>query len=663
MLHNIDLNYVKNFTGSINELNIYLSNKNVTNLSRFGDDIWDFDTKPNKETTNFHTYYKKYDLTKPLITFWKLFIYIAIIKRNKKNKGQIVFVSNGVALIQYLNVIGFPKRNVVFTSQNANEFIDILQAKDSNPIYKTHQLGVLKEWHRLNKYLPNIFKLPSNPLQDINTDGIFSDNKNFKRGGKQDDESWIPLTIPQAMFLTRESIKWIENYADDIIKTYAQWKDYSGKYPKYTEYIAFGTKHIDTYGTSWAKTKKLADIVYTSIPRTLKPEHPLYSIWHFANQYTNKQISVKKLTTSIKQKDMSNALRSLYGACLVLILISTGMRKSELFSLQRGCIDLDTNPEIPLIESDVIKTNTGTSKLPISNIGAQAVNTLEQLAIILTGKEEGPLMFPVEKSKKNTELNKLANYDSHTFKMLHTLCKTLNYGEPPNLHAFRHTLAACVWERTDQAPVLLQMLYNHSSLSMTLHYLRSNPLIKQAQQELFTKKYLPLVREVIHSEKNKELGGNASNRVVGLVHYVKNDLVFQGKTEEELETAMEELFMTLIEQDQLRLFLTPFCICMRPNTSATKSPCMHIEDHGDSVYAKLPRTDRCVGSSCHDSLFTAHHKDNIHRCMTFYNESIEKVPEDLKSNIYFAKIVENESIKYTRIDKKLSVSGKGKKNA
>lgn len=179
-------------------------------------------------------------------------------------------------------------------------------------------------------------------------------------------------------------------------------------------------------------------------------------------------------------------------------------------------------------------------------------------------------------------------------------------------------------------------------------------MIQQAQKELFTKKYLPLVREVIHSAQDDELAGKASEKVQSLIKYVQNDFQFQGKTEEELETTMEELFMTLIEQDQLRLFLTPFCVCMRSNTSASKSPCMHIEDHGDTFYAKLPRTDLCVGSSCHDSLFTSHQQESIHNCMTFYDESIDSIPDDLKSNIHFSKIVAHESTKYKKIEKQLS---------
>ena len=651
MLHNIDLNEIKNFTGSPDKLFEMLSDKNATKYSKFSDDIWVFDTKPNLKRINFENYYAKTNNNKTLILFWKLFIYIVVTLKDKKNKGKAVFASNSVALLHYLNSIGFPE-NIIFTSKHAEEFINILHQKKQNKGYKTNQLSVLKDLIKYNQYLPLCFRLPDDPLKNIQTDGIFSENNNYKLRAKYKDENWSPLTIPQAMYLTRESIKWVEDYADDILEIYAIWKDYAGKYPKYKEFTVFGKPRVDRGGFGQVKNLKLAEITWETL-KTPTKDHPFYPIWHLTYQYKEGIISQTTLMQSIKQRDVSDIVRSLYGACIVLILMSTGMRKSELYSLQRGCIDTKTNPELPLITSDVLKTNTGITKLPISHIGAQAIRTLEKLAKILTGLDNGPLLVPVEKQTKDSDPNKLANYDSHLFNILKKYCTVLNYGEPPNSHAFRHTLAACVWERTDQAPVLLQILYNHSSLSMTLHYLRNNPLIKQAQHELFTKKYLPLVREVIHSEKANELSGHASQRVHSLVNFVQQDLSFKGKTEEELETAIEELFMTLIEQDQLRLFLTPFCICMRPNTSSSKSPCMHVEDHGDSIYATLPRTDRCVGASCHDSLFVAYHQKNIEKSVEFYNHPLENIPDDLKSNIFLSKIIENESKKYKKIDKQL----------
>lgn len=654
MLHDIDLNHIANFTGNMEKLMKYLRHKSVTESSKFDDDIWVFSTKPEKKRVDFDKYMKKYSFPETLVVFWKLFIYIVVQKKFKRNKGQTVYVSTSLPLILYLRDKGFPKVDEPFGTSDTKAFIDRLHHKDISPSSKTHRLRPLKDWVELGRFFPEFFRASADSLTGINIDGIFGDNRNYKRSGKKNDEDWIPLTVPQAMYLTGKAIQLIEKYSDDILACYAEWKDYAGKYPKYTEFDAFGKRHVDKLGVGPTKNRKLAEIVLSHLPETIDEEHPLLDIWRLADAYSRGKISGKKLMYSIRQRDMTNAFRSLYGACIVLILISTGMRKSELFSLERGCIDKTTNPEIPMITSTVWKTNTGTTKLPISDVGARAVETLERMAYILTGKRNGPLLVPVEKHRKDTDPNKLASYDSHIFKMLEAFCRNIDYdGNQPNPHAFRHTLAACVWERTDQAPVLLRMIFNHSSLSMTLHYLRKNPFVRRAQRELFTKKYLPLVREVIHETKRGETSGHASERVAGMIRYVRNDPHFRGKTEEELETALEELFMTLIKQDQIRLFLTPYCVCMRSTNNVSKSPCMHVEDHGDSLYARLPRTDRCVGARCHDALFLPRQKEKIHECMKFYEESLDALPDDVKSNVHFARIFDVEHRKYERIDRKL----------
>lgn len=654
MQHDINIEKVMKFT-RIKELSEYLSDKNVTTLSKFSDGTWRFDTKPHTLSINFSNYEKQYN-NRNLTVFWKLYVYLLIIKKNLQNYGRLNPKNHSVRLIEYLSTNGFlVDNNFLFTKDNAHEFINILSKTKGTVLHKKVQLNSIKDWLFINKFLPSFFQLPYDPLIGIDTNSIFDTIKEENEGNDQ-----IVLTIPSALFLTKEAIIWIEKYSDDILNIFSEWINYKGKDPKCKTFIAYGKKYTVKHGGVLCQ-KKLTDIIYSSFDTAPDDKHPLSHIWKQADKYTKKEISSTDLLKTTSSKDITHYIRVLYGACIALIVFTTGMRKIELFSLERGCIDYKTHSEIPLITSDVTKTNTGITKLPISRIGARAVHILEKLGEIYSGKSIGPLMTPIEQDKEDSELNKIANYSSHAEKMLYKFCTHIGYGKAPNLHSFRHVLAACVWERTDQAPVLLNMLYNHSSLSMTLWYLKRNPLIKLAQKELFTKKYLPLVREVIHSEKKDELSGKASARVRGLVNYITNNISFQGKTEEELDTAMEELFMTLIEQDQLRLFLTPFCICMRTNNSDSKSPCMLIEDHRDSLFGKLPRTDRCVGSDCNDSIFTAQHKNSIHQSMSYYRESIDLVPDDLKNNIYFATIANHETVKYEKIEKKLEK--KGKKNA
>lgn len=173
MLHDIDLNVVQNFTGTKKDLLNYLNNKQVTKKSKFGDGTWEFDTKPNIDRVHFSKHSEK--LNNPeLILFWKMFTYIVILKKNLKNKAQAVFVSKAKTLFYYLNTLTDYNS---FSSENALEFIDILQQQDVSRLYKTHQLQILKYWIEINQTLPIYFRLPYDSLANINTNAIFGEEK------------------------------------------------------------------------------------------------------------------------------------------------------------------------------------------------------------------------------------------------------------------------------------------------------------------------------------------------------------------------------------------------------------------------------------------------------------------------------------------------------
>lgn len=655
MLPNIDITTLASFTGNIYELEEKIGSVYITKSSIFSDKVWVLDTEPVKRSIHFENY-KKRITNKKLIIFWKIFIYLSILKKNTKNTGQLVTIGTSVKLIEFLDEINFlnkEKNNFVITNEQTSLFIQNIQKENLSSQYSIKHLRSIEEWFHISPYLPQFLKLPFNPIAHINLNEIFQ-----KKERSNEESAWSQLSIDNSMFLSHHAIKWVELYANDILNVYEVWKDYSGKYPKYDNFDAFGKNYIQN-SPGGRFSIKLADIVYTTISGIPDNNHPLYKIWKMADEYVKGKINITKLQRSVKFRSISDALRAISGACVILIMFTTGMRKSELYSLKRNCIDRDTNPEVPLIESEVFKTNTGITKLPISLIGAESVDILQRIGLIITQKIDGPLLIPLEKSKMDTDMNKIPSYSTHASFLIEKFCEAIGFENPPNLHSFRHTLAACIWERTDQAPVLLQMLYNHASLSMTLEYLRSHPLIKQTKKEMFEKKYLPLVREVIHGERNNKLTGPASPKITKLIKFIINDTSFKGKTEPEIETTLEEFFMTLLEQEQIRFYLTPLCVCVRTKTSTLESPCFHIDNFGDNTYSKQPRTDRCVGSSCQYSIFLPRNEKPIHESLTYYEESLNYLPDDLKSNVLFAQITENEISKYSKLDKKTS---KGKKN-
>lgn len=643
----IQLDELKQKSDTIQNLQDYLKNKRVTKYSNFTDHKWVFDIKPEKKSFSFKIH-RKPVANENLELFWRLFIFYVtegLPEISLRNQGKISYAYHSVVLFEFLQKINFPGEipgTVLFTPEECKKFIDIIRKQKTSSTNKRKKLTIVQIWYQINNYLPSYFKLPVDPLQGKTLISIFPDNK------LSSEEGWLPIPSDNALFLAKQAILWVENFGDEILDVHETWIRYTGSYPKEVEFKAF-SRCYDNKGAKNTSVKiKLAEIVFQRLKKPSK-EHPFYNIWSIATQLNNGEIGFTETRDKISRPEYNIVIRSLYGACVAIILFSTGMRKSELYSLQRGCLDTVSDTNIPLVENEVFKTDTGLTKIPISHIGAKAIRILERLGRIISEKNDGPLLVPVERVKHDANLNKLASLSTYATTMLQKFCDTIGYGKAPHLHQFRHTLAAAVWERTEQAPVLLKILYNHSSLSMTLHYLRRNPFIKYAKKELFKRKYLPLVQQVVQYQKNNQIAGPASKRVKKMAEYITNNDEFAGKTEKELTLALEELFMSMIEQDQMRLFLTPFCVCMRFNSSASKSPCMLIEDHSDTVLATLPRTDRCVGSVCQDSLFTPLHQDTLNESMNFYENYLDQIPEDMKGNVLIAKVAQKEIKKYQKI--------------
>lgn len=642
----IDLNELIKRYKSVETLSNYLQNKKVTSSSYFFDQKWIFDTKPAKKIFSF-SFNKKSLKNKNLELFWKLYIFLTTMgvpEMTLRNSGKIGHAYTTVTLFKFLQKINFPGNppgSILFTPEYCDTFITSVRNEKCTDSHKRKKIGIVQVWYQINNYLPSFFQLPCNPFRGKTLLEIFPHIKD-------DVNVWKPIPSNDALFLVKEAIKYVEEHSDSILDIHEQWNNYSSVNPKINQFSAFGKYYDNSTGRNGVVNLKLAEIVLQVLNKD-SVHHPLFNIWKVAEQLNSGKIGFQEATKRVSRTHYGNVLRSLYGACIILILFSTGMRKSEIYSLKRGCLDTISNFDIPLIENEVFKTDTGVTKIPISNIGAKAVRTLERLGQIVSNQLSGPLLVPVEKFKSNASSNKLANVISHVPSMIQKFCDMIGYGKAPHPHQFRHTLAAAVWERTEQAPVLLKILYNHSSLSMTLHYLRRNPFIKYAKKELFKRKYLPLVQQVVQYQKNNQIAGPASKRVKKMAEYITNNDEFAGKTEKELTLALEELFMSMIEQDQMRLFLTPFCVCMRFNSSASKSPCMLIEDHSDTVLATLPRTDRCVGSVCQDSLFTPLHQDTLNESMNFYENYLDQIPEDMKDNVLIAKVAQKEIKKYQKI--------------
>lgn len=627
-----------------NDLNIlddFLSNFFVSSISCFKDNIWILDTKPNLQSVTFKIEGKCIK-NKKLILFWKLISFCVLSNMTEvkyRNKGFIGFFYTFKVLITFLNEKDFlhPNGLLYLSKLNTNEYIKRIAELDTSSSDKHNKLKNIRHWFNLSKYLPNEIKLSVYPITNrISSIFPYTDS----------ERSWQPIAYDEINLTIKESLKLME-YSEDIFKCLSEWKMYSGLEPVIKKFSAFGRKYNNTKASSEGNLYKLAEIIFRIFKERPNEAHPLLEIWDVAKLINDNKIYLKEVDILISKQSIRDIISALYGACLIIILISTGLRKSELYSLKRGCIKENIISDIPLLENESFKTDFGINHIPISKYGVNAVSILEKMAFILTEEKEGPLIFVIGRNGKK-DINALANMSTYA---VHKISKFYDYigfeGDVPHLHQYRHTLSTAIWERSEQAPVLIQMLYHHTSLTMSMKYLRKNPILRQDKKTMIELTFKPLIKKIIMYNNNNELAGPALKKVTSLVNFVK----FEGKTENEILVDLEDLMTTLVLQDQMRIFLTPLCICLKSNNNTEKSPCMLI-DQSDEFFEGLPRTDKCVGSICKDSLYSPLHKDIIDQSYKFYDDILENLENT--SNILMLNLVKLEHNKYKQLQKMLN---------
>jgi integrase len=635
-----DLISINKYT-NLKALEEFLNDFSVTKKSNFKDDVWVLDTKPDERKIIF----KINDLSlenKKVLLLWKLVLFLILSNMTKiktMNKGITRIAYNFKELISFLNDKNYlmPKGLLLFTKFNAKEYIDKINQKDTSSSNKNAKLRAIQYWYNLNTFLPFELKIPIYPF-DQKIENIFPYDDTEK--------SWQPISYEEINITIKEAIK-LMNHSKDIIKCVKDWRKYYGVNPTIKKFKAFGKFYDNTCGRGDGPRYKLAEIVYSMFNSCPNEGHPLEIIWNTAKLIDEKKIYYKDVDKLGYKQYIRDLTNSLYGACLIVILISTGLRKSELYSLQRGCVSLDIMSDIPLLENESFKTNYGVNHIPISKDGVNAIKILEELALAITEFEDGPLMFVVERNGKK-DINALANMSTYAIDKISKFYDFIGFeGEIPHLHQYRHTLSTAIWERTEQAPVLVQMLYHHTSLSMSMRYLRKNPILRQDRKKIMELTYKPLIKKIIGYTQEDIIAGPAVKKIKSLIDFVS----FEGQTENEMGMNLEDLMQSLVSQDQMRIFLTPLCICVRSNNSTDKSPCM-LNNESDELYEGLPRTDRCVGSLCKDSLFTPIHKDVINQSYQFYEDILQNI--DNTNNIIIFNLAKAEHRKYKKISNSIN---------
>lgn len=473
---------------------------------------------------------------------------------------------------------------------------------------KYDKVRVLFEWAKYaNKYIPSLF------IIDID---IFYMSREYEQlvvkyfKTRNEDETNNIKRIPFDLNLTRvimyNCIKYIEEYSEDGI-TATEYYLKSGE----------ETEHNKKYRKAFYLLKNIDSLIKEPLLENL-----IYKCREHQtpNTYKTNLMNVKGL-----RQDLENISKKLEAACVIVILITTGMRQSELFALPRNPkVTYDENINLERIIFKTAITEDGESvDMPIPAITKKAIDILARISTLKDNSQEGSLL---NGSLYSCNYKSSAKHD-RIYGLIDFFCESFDLNEAPTPHQFRHIIAYLVsYNNKKDGLELARMLLGHKSISMTLHYLgHYNINFKEQVTEIQKEDSKLLVKSITLRIKRGE--GAYGPKGKGISEEVRN-YDFRGEIINEFTDLFEMTMNERIDRGEIVIIQTPVCLCIHDLTKEEEMACQRGFNISNYISEK-PKPAYCEAYNCGNALFTETNVDNL---------NVGKIDEMLKKRLEKNKI-------------------------
>lgn len=498
--------------------------------------------------------------------------------------------------------------------------------------YLTHgdKIRKLLDWIKyVNPILPSFLKI--RPEIIIDAPNFHELRKKVFEQKREDDASPSrrkPYDLSELKKLVSYSINYIENYSEDglfagnvFIEGRRNCKTNTSRYKYLMERLKDPSLHLKEPILQELQAEVLSD-----------------SSLYIKNYFTSDGRVPRVRNIS---KRLINCSKKLEASCLVVILMTTGMRNSELVNLDR----------YPLIENDeyfhlkrmifkTSKTSEGKEhSMPIPEITKKAIEVLSKIGESKDGKKEGIIMArSLQVSASNTTKADLSGAIGN---LINFLCRYADVKIPPIVHQFRHAIAFLI-SRINQKDgyELARLFLGHKSLAMTLRYLgHYNLSIKDAMSELYEEDSAFIVTKMLDEvESGKKLYGNKGELIT-------ESYQFKGSYAEEFTELLHRNLLELIKKGNLAVIQTPVSFCMHDLTKPEEMACQRGFDLNNMI-GENPIPSLCKGEYCGNAIFT---ETNIQSLMNEVREIPQDLKERLEKNKFFVENGGFEENPYARI--------------
>jgi len=484
---------------------------------------------------------------------------------------------------------------------------------------KWDRVRLIKEWYKLSKtgVLPELLALKFDPF-DGKLLSDFGGTEVSQSCSLEDDFGWEPIPLEYAYPMVKKACEMLEEHGESMIELYRilnlikiKQKAKKSKTHSISKRVFYGC--VTELGVN-------IEVLEGRLPYLID-----------FNRYGK---DPKKYSYSLAYKNFSLYRENLLYAATVIILMTTGMRSSEIKGLTTGCAFKDRNLDVHglyRIRTTIRKTSIEYLKgkvidLPIPKLTHLAVRIWETLGASM--RRGNTLLTPMHSNEKADHVNDELT-SSSIFNFVDRFAKYSNINYRPHPHQFRKTIAG--WFVTNSpvlGPLLIMRLFSHSSLAMTEKYLRNNPIIQSARENMLLEQSNKLIDSITDSAVSGHMAGDAGDN---LANAVLNDPIFDGLTGEDLGVTLTEYLRERALNGDLYFLMTPLAVCAYDPDDENDKPCVKALEsslnHDEALVrhkavGNLPVTSRCKGVECSRCLVTKCQGDKIAKSLDFYRHVI-----------------------------------------
>lgn len=331
-----------------------------------------------------------------------------------------------------------------------------------------------------------------------------------------------------------------------------------------------------------------------------------------------------------------HAIRKLQGACLIIVLMLTAMRKGELNTLERypeiekmSHHELDGSVELArIIHKTSLSKNGEPLKMPVPNIVLKAVYLLSELSEINDGERKGYLNFSTFIQERND------HHEGRVNVLIHEFCDGLQI-DAPTSHQFRHAMAFIVAYMNDAHGIELAMtMLGHKSIEMTKKYLGQYKLLVQKTFDAMYEEN-EAIREV-YEELKERMDADALEKIITEIEQgnpmvgpvVRRISQFSGSLTNDAKVFFSKSLRLVVEKGMFAVTQFPTHFCIKDLTDPAQMACQIGLNRED--YIGAPVVPSQCEPKCGHRLYTG---ENIGMLKELTDEVEEAYPDELRERL------------------------------